>query len=97
MMAGFKYTVGEMNVMPTVAYLNEIVLGWGSVLIWAGISHGFRTTLVVIKGNLNAQRYRDEFLAMHVLPLLQNNASITLFQHDNTIRPTARDIVISSG
>ena len=24
-MAEFKYIVGEMNVMPTVAYLNEIV------------------------------------------------------------------------
>ena len=66
-MTGFEYTVGEMNVMPTVAYLNEISLGWGEVFVSAGIAHGFRTDLVVIEGSLNAQRYRDEILATHVI------------------------------
>ena len=33
-MAGFEYIVGEINVMPTSAYLNEIVLGVG-VLSWS--------------------------------------------------------------
>ena len=28
-MAGFEYTVGEINVLPTVAYLNKIILGVG--------------------------------------------------------------------
>ena len=79
-MAEFEYTVGEMDVMPTVAYLNEIVFGvGGSVLIWADIAHGFRTNLVVIEENLNVQRYRDEILARHLIPLFQNNANITLF------------------
>ena len=41
--------------------------GGGSVLVWAGIAHGFRANLVVIEGNLNAQRYRDEILARHVI------------------------------
>ena len=54
----------------------------------------FRTNLVVIEGNLNAQRYRDEILARHIIPLLKkNNANITLFQHDNATTHTPRDAV----
>ena len=45
---------------------------------------GHRTNLVVMEGNLNAQRYQYE---------IQNNANITLFQHDNVTSHTARDIV----
>ena len=80
--------------MPTVAYLSEIIL-WdgGSILDRAGIDNGFCTNLIVIKGNLNAQRYRDQILASHVILLFQNNASITLFQHDNATSHTARDTV----
>ena len=92
-MAGFEFTVREMNVMPTVAYLKEIVLGGeGSVLLWAGIAHDFRSFLIVIKGNLNAQRYREIF-ARHVIPPFQNNANTTLFQHDNATSNTPRDTV----
>ena len=83
---------GEMNVMPTVAFLNEIVLGVG-VLSWSGIAHGFCTNLIVIKGNLNVLRCRDEILARHVISLFHNNANITLFQHDNATSHTARDTV----
>ena len=92
-MAEFEYTVEEMNLMPTVRYLNEMVWGGGSVLVLAGIAHGFCTNLVVIVGNLNPQRYRDEIFAWHFFPLVQNNANITLFQHDNATSHTARDNV----
>ena len=44
--------------------------GGGSVMIWAAIVHGYRSPLVVIDGNLNAQRYRDDILAHHVIPFL---------------------------
>ena len=47
--AGFEYTVGEMNVMPTVAYLNEIVLGVG-VLSWSG--RALHTTVALISSLL---------------------------------------------
>ena len=67
--------------------------GGGSVLVWAGIAHGFRTHLIVIKGNLNAQCHRDEILVRHVIPLFQNNSNITLFQHNNAASHTARDTV----
>ena len=36
---------------------------------------------------------QDEILARHVIILFQNNANITLFQHDNARSHTARDNV----
>ena len=69
--------------------------GGGSVLVWTGIAHGFCTNIVVIEGNLNAQRYRDGILAAgrHAIPLFQNNSNIILLQHGNATSHTARDTV----
>ena len=50
-------------------------------MVWGGISHGVKTLLVVIQGNLTAVRYRDQVLMPHVLPLV-NGHNLT-FQHDN--------------
>ena len=56
-MAGCACTVGEINAIPTVVFLNEIVSGvGGSVMVWAAIAHGYHSPLVVIDSNLNAQR-----------------------------------------
>ena len=55
--------------------------GGGSVMVWGGISHGVKTPLVVIQGNLTAIRYRDQVLMPRVLPLV--NAHNLMFQHDN--------------
>ena len=49
-------------------------------MVWAGIGYGYRTQLVVIDGNLKAQKYRDHVLALHVVPLLQNHDIISVFQ-----------------
>ena len=49
-------------------------------MVWGGISHGVKTPLVVIQGNLTAVRYRDQVLMPHVLPLV--NAHNLTFQHD---------------
>ena len=65
--------------------------GGGSLMVWAGISYGYRTHLVVIDGNLNAQKYRDRVLAPHVVPLLQNHGVISVFQQDNARPHVARD------
>ena len=65
--------------------------GGGSVMVWAGISYGYRTQLVIIDGNLNAQKYRDHVLAPHVFPLLQNHGVISVFQQDNARPHVARD------
>ena len=64
----------------------------GSVMVWAAIVHGYRSPLVVTDGNLNPQRYRDDILARHVIPLFHNNAIISIFQHNATSH-TARDTV----
>ena len=60
-------------------------------MVWAGISYGYRTQLVVIDGKLNAQKYRDRVLAPHVVPLLQNHGVISVFQQDNARPRVARD------
>ena len=62
--------------------------GGGSVMVWGGISHGVKTPLVVIQGNLTAVRYRDQVLMPHVLPLV--NAHNFTFQHDNARPHVAR-------
>ena len=63
---------------------------------WGGgyvIAHGYRSLLVLIGGNLNAQRYRDDILAHHVILLFHNNANIAIFHHDDATSHTARDTV----
>lgn len=55
--------------------------GGGSVMIWAGIWYGGRTPALVIQGNLNAERYRDEIVLPVVVPITRENNLI--FQDDN--------------
>lgn len=62
--------------------------GGGSVMMWAAISHTGRTDLVHVNGTLTAQRYCDEILHPHIVPIMQNNGRI--FQHDNARTHTAR-------
>ena len=57
-------------------------------MVWGGISHGVKTPLVVIQGNLTAVRYRDQVLMPHVLPLV--TAHNLTFQHDNARPHVAR-------
>ncbi len=53
----------------------------GSVIILGGISYNRRTDPVIVNGNLNALRYRDEIFRRHVRPFIRANGGI--FQHDN--------------
>ena len=57
-------------------------------MVWGGISHGLKSQLVVIDGNLTAARYRDEILRPHVIPFLQQH-NLTL-QQDNARPQVAR-------
>ena len=61
--------------------------GGASVMVWAAIAHGYRSPLVVIDGNLNAQRYHDDFLAHHVIPVFH----ISIYRHDIATYHTTRD------
>ena len=45
-------------------------------------AHG-RTPLVILGGNLNGQRYRDEVFRQHVLPFIRNQVHIMTLQQDN--------------
>ena len=45
--------------------------GGGSVCVWGGISYGFKSPLIVIDGNLNGVRYRDEILRPVAVPCVQ--------------------------
>jgi hypothetical protein len=57
-------------------------------MMWGAISNTGRTELVHVNGTLTAQRYCDEILQHHVVPIMQNNGR--LLQHDNAKPHTAR-------
>ena len=64
------------------------VFGGRSIMVWGGISHGLKSQLVVIDGNLTAARNRYEILRPHVIPFLQQH-NLTL-QQDNATHHIAR-------
>ena len=64
--------------------------GMGGVMVWGGICGGQKTRLLVIHGNLNAVRYRDEILAREVVPFINRNRRALVFQQDNARPHTAR-------
>ena len=63
--------------------------GGGSLMVWAGITAHRRTDLVFINGTLNAQKYRQDILAPHVVPFIRANGGT--FQQDNARPHVARD------
>ncbi|KAK3091830.1 hypothetical protein FSP39_022977 [Pinctada imbricata] len=63
--------------------------GGGSIMVWGAISYHHRSRLVV-PGNLTGVRYRDEILAPVVVPLMNANRGLTLFQQDNARCLSAR-------
>ena len=64
--------------------------GGGSVMVWGGISFNHRTPLVVVNGNLTAQRYIDEVLRPSVLPFFTTHPDVDIFQQDNARAHSAR-------
>ena len=60
-------------------------------MVWGAMGLRGKTPLVVIQGNMDAARYRNEILIPHLLPLMNtmpNNAR--LFQQDNAPPHRAR-------
>ena len=53
-------------------------------MVGGGVSQHHQTELVVIEGNLNAVRYRDDILP-HVVPFLQAHPDMTLQHYNATI------------
>ena len=67
--------------------------GGGSVMVWGSVSQHHRTELVIIAGNLNAVRYREDILLPHVLLFLQAHPDMTL-HHDHATSHTARSVQV---
>ncbi|GFV39302.1 transposable element Tcb1 transposase [Trichonephila clavipes] len=59
------------------------------IMVWGGIGYHSRTSLVLIAGTLNSQRYISEVLEPVVLPFLQGLAT-AIFQQDNARPHVAR-------
>lgn len=66
--------------------------GGGSVMVWRGITGRHRTELIIIPGNLNAIRYREEILIPTVLPFLELHGPGIIFQQDNA-RPHTANVI----
>ena len=64
--------------------------GGGSVMIWGGISLARKTSLVVINGTLNAQRYRDKIQDPVAIPYVQNLGAASIIQDDNARQHSCR-------
>ncbi|GFV43493.1 DDE_3 domain-containing protein [Trichonephila clavipes] len=54
-------------------------------MVWGTIVYDSRSTLIVIRGTLNDQRYVDDILRPHVGPFLYGLPG-TIFQQDNAQR-----------
>ena len=66
--------------------------GGPSVMVWGAITSDFRSQLVVINGNLTAQRYVNDVLQPILLPFLAQHGGPNrlVFQHDNATPHSAR-------
>ena len=62
--------------------------GGESVMVWGEISHGVKSPLIVVPGNLTAVRYTDEILPPVAVPSVQQHQMT--FQHDNARPHVAR-------
>ena len=70
-------------------FLRHDCYGGGSLMVWAGITAHGRTDLVFVNGTLNAQKYRQDILARHVVPFIRANGST--FQQDNARPHVSQD------
>ncbi len=52
-------------------------------MIWCAISGYSKTRPILISGNSNASRYITEVLQAEVLPFLQQNSDVRMYQLDN--------------
>ncbi len=59
-------------------------------MVWGGIMGNRKTELVVIQGNLNAQRYIAEVLTPHAMPFIRHHGPGITLQQDNARPHTAR-------
>ena len=74
-MVGFVFIVEGISVpLRPVLWSGTEVEG----LSWSSVSQHHQTELVVITGNLNAVRYREDIFLPHVVPFLQDHPDMIL-------------------
>ena len=61
-------------------------------MVWAGVTHDFKTPLHIIQGTLTSVRYVDQIIEPHVLLFVQRNQGV-LLQQDNARPHVARHIL----
>ena len=83
-MVGFAFIVKGMS----VASLWDRLGDGGSAMVWGGVSQHHRTELIVIAGNLNGVRYKEDILLPHVVPFLQANPDMHLLHVNATCHTT---------
>lgn len=62
------------------------------VIVWGAIAYGSRSHLVLVRGNMAAQRYIREVVETHTLPYLRTLRN-PLFQQDN-VRPHVARVIL---
>ena len=78
-MVGFVFIGEGMSYTLRPVLWSGIDFGGGeSVMVWGSVSQHHQTELVVIAGNLNAVRYREDYLLPHVVPFLQAHPDMTM-------------------
>ena len=91
-MVGFTFIVEGLNVTPRRVLWSGIDLEVEGSSWYGAVCHSIiGTELVVIAGNLNAVRYREDILFSYVVPFLQAPPDMTL-QHDNATSHSARSV-----
>ncbi|GFT83285.1 transposable element Tcb1 transposase [Trichonephila clavipes] len=82
---------GTRNKPPNITEHHEF--RGGSIMVWAGISLGYRTDLHIFKqGSVMAVRYRDEVLEL-IVRLYAAAVGPTFVLMDDNARPHRADIV----
>jgi transposase-like protein len=72
------------------AVVELLPYGGGSIMVWGGFTARHRTQLVIIRGNLNALRYRNEIVRCHIEPFIRVHGPQVILQQDNARPHIAR-------
>ncbi|KFM76628.1 Transposable element Tcb2 transposase, partial [Stegodyphus mimosarum] len=84
------FAVCVFSILPLLCVCSQSCLApTAGVMVWGAIAYNARSSLVLFRGTMTAQRYVHEFLQPHVLPLMQWLPG-AIFQQDNARPHTAR-------
>ena len=89
-----RFGANETLHFRTTTFLGTTVFGVGGVTVWGCFSFDCKLDLYVLDGNLTGQEYRDNVLALRVVPHFDNHALADrpMFMDDNA-RPHRARIV----